>query len=169
LIRCSQCGEEHDVFAIEPRYARPDAFVRIPPEERDSRTHAGDDWCRLRDASGQNQQWFLRVTLPFEVRGEGRLLNWGVWVEVSETVYARVMELWEEENQASEPPLPAAMANELPGYPSTLGLQGTMRLQGRNTAPRFILQPELHHPLAAEQRSGIYPERALEWVSPFIH
>jgi hypothetical protein len=169
LIRCSQCGEEHDVFGIEPRYARPDAFVRIPPEERDSRTRAGDDWCRLRDASGQNHQWFLRVTLPFEVRGEGRLLNWGVWVEVSETVYARVMQLWEKENQANEPPLPAAMANELPGYPSTLGLQGTMRLQGRNTAPRFFLQPGLQHPLAAEQRSGIYPERALEWVSRFLH
>jgi hypothetical protein len=169
LIRCSQCGEEHDIFTIEPRYARPDAFVRIPPEERDSRTHAGDDWCRLRDASSQNQQWFLRVTLPFEVRGEGRLLNWGVWVEVSETVYARVMQLWEDENQVSEPPLPAAMANELPGYPSTLGLQGTMRLQGRNTAPRFFLQPGLQHPLAAEQRSGVYPERALEWVSRFLH
>jgi hypothetical protein len=169
LIRCSLCGDEHDLFAIEPRYARPDAFVRIPREERAARTQAGDDWCRLRDAAGLNQQWFLRVTLPFEVLGEGRRLQWGVWVEVSEAVYARVMELWEEENQASEPPLPAAMANELPGYPSTLGLQGTMRLRGRNTAPQFFLQAGLQHPLAAEQRSGVYPERALEWVSRFIH
>jgi len=169
LIRCSQCGDEHDIFAIEPRYARPDAFVHIPREERDSRTHAGDDWCRLRDAAGQNQQWFLRVTLPFEVLGERRQIHWGVWVEVSEAVYARVMELWDEENQATEPPLPAAMANELPGYPSTLGLQGTVQLQGRSTAPQFFLAAELKHPLAAEQRSGVYPERALEWVSRFIH
>jgi hypothetical protein len=78
-------------------------FVRIPLEEREARTQAGDDWCRLRDAAGLNQQWFLRVTLPFEVLGERRQLQWGVWVEVSEPVYARVMKLWEEENRPPSP------------------------------------------------------------------
>ena len=40
MIRCSQCGEEHDIFSIEPRYGRPDAYLQIPAEERKDRTSA---------------------------------------------------------------------------------------------------------------------------------
>jgi hypothetical protein len=169
MIRCSMCGQEHDIFSIEPRYARPDAYLEIPAGEREDRTRSGEDWCRLRDGLGENEQFFLRVTLAFEVLGEGRRLHWGVWAEVSDVVYARVMDLWDEENQAAEPPLPGLLANELPGYPSTLGLSGWVRLSAPRTAPQFVLKPGLQHPLAAEQRSGVHPERALEWVSRFMH
>jgi hypothetical protein len=169
VIRCSQCGEEHDIFSIEPRYARPDEYLRIPVEEREHRTRCGNDWCRLRDADGDNEQFFLRVTLPVEVLGEGRRLHWGIWVEVSQIVYQRVMDLWDEPDQASEPPLQGRLANQLPDYPSTLGLPGWIRLIGPGTAPNLHLQLELDHPLAREQRSGVYPERVMEWVGRFLH
>lgn len=169
MIRCSRCGEAHDIFSIEPRFGRPDAYLRIPLEERMHRTRCGDDWCRLRDPVGDHEQFFLRVTLPVEVLGENRQLHWGVWVEVSELVYQRVMDLWDEAGQASEPPLPGVLANELPDYPSTLGLAGSIHLRGPSTAPNFHLQSGVDHPLVQEQRSGVYPERVMEWVSRFIH
>jgi hypothetical protein len=169
MIRCSQCGQEHDIFSIEPRYGRPDAYLRIPAEERELRAHCGNDWCRLRDQAGHQKQWFLRATLPVEVLGENRRLHWGVWVEVSQQVYERVMELWDDPAQAEEPPLPGTLANEMPDYPSTLGLEGTIHLNGPSIAPSFWLKKELGHPLVREQWNGVYPERALEWVSRFMH
>jgi hypothetical protein len=169
MIRCSQCGEEHDIFSIEPRYGRPDAYLQIPADERDLRTRCGDDWCRLRDRSGTLEQFFLRVRMPVEVLGEGRQLHWGVWAEVTQHVYQRILDLWDETDQAAEPPLPGRLANALPNYPSTLGLEGSIHLSGPTTAPSFRLAGDLDHPFAREQRSGVYPERALEWVSRFLH
>src|SRR4029078_3150308 len=75
LIRCSQCGQEHDIFSIEPRYGRPEAYLCIPAEERQLRAHCGNDWCRLRDEAGPQKQRFLRATLPVEVLGENRRLD----------------------------------------------------------------------------------------------
>ena len=169
MIRCSQCGEEHDIFSIEPRYSRPDAYLLVPVDERPHRTRCGDDWCRLRDAAGQHERFFLRVTLPVDILGEHRKIHWGVWAEVSQPVYQRVMDLWDEAGQAGEPPLAGLLANELPDYPSTLGLPGSIHLLGPSTAPEFRFPGELDHPLAREQRRGVYPERALEWVARFVH
>ena len=169
MIRCSLCGAEHDLFSIEPRYARPDAYLRVPAEERDQRARCGDDWCRLRGRDAEQQQYFLRVTLPVQVLGETRQIHWGVWVEVTRPHYERVMELWDDPVQDREPPIFATLANALPGYPSTLHLPGTIQLIGPSRAPQFQLSASLDHPLAQEQRSGVYPERALEWVARFLH
>jgi hypothetical protein len=169
MPRCSQCGQEHDIFSIEPRYARPDAFLRIPAEEREQRARCGDDWCRLRESDGTDERFFLRVTLPFKVLGEGRQLHWGVWAEVAQPAYGRVMHLWDDPRQAEEPPLPGVLANQLPDYPLTTGLPGSIHLIGPTKAPEFWLGPEVRHVLATEQRNGVYAERALEWVSRFMH
>jgi hypothetical protein len=63
--------------------------------------------------------------------------------------------------------VPAKLANE-PDYPSTLALPGAVRLIGPDKAPQFHLA-QLDHPLAREQRTAVYPERALEWVARFLH
>ncbi len=157
------------MFAIQPRFGWPDDYVDIPSEEREARSRCGDDWCRLRDAAGGNERFFVRAVLPFRILGEERELCWGVWTEVSASTYGRVMELWHEPGQAAEPPLPGTLANELPDYPPTVGLPGAIHLRAPDVAPRFLLAPGLDHVLAAEQRSGVYPERALEWVSRFMH
>jgi hypothetical protein len=106
MVRCSQCGEEHDIFSIQPRFGRPDGYLRIPVNEREFRTRCGDDWCRLRDPDGNEEQFFLRVTLPVEVLGENRRIHWGVWVEVSQVVYQRVMDLWESRVRPPSPRFP---------------------------------------------------------------
>ncbi len=169
MVRCSRCGKEHDIFEIEPRFARPDAYLAVPSDERAARTRCGDDWCRIQGADGEGDRFFLRVVMPFEVRGESRHVSWGIWVEVSEAVYRRVQDLWDDPHQASEPLLPGSVANQLESYPPTLGLSGGIQLVGPARAPRFVLAPEQEHPLVVEQRTGVYPERALEWVSRFLH
>jgi hypothetical protein len=169
--RCPTCGEEHDLSDFEPSYRRPDAYLNVPEDERAYRTIAGSDDCRVRDADDSNRRYFLRVLLPIPVRGEAETCNWGVWVEVSEAAFERTRELWDSppSEQAAEPVFPACLANELKGYPESLGLPGVVQLTGPTTAPRFTLAADVEHRLAQEQRDGVYPERVVEWLSAHIH
>ena len=168
-VYCARCGEEHDLSDLEPRFRRPDAYLAVPQDERERRAAAGDDWCRLRSADGSRHEYFLRVLLPIPIRGETQPRRWGIWVEVSEGAYDRANELWDDPAQAAEPPFPGRLANTLPGYPPTLGLPGYVQLTGPASAPTFSLDPEVVHPLATEQREGVYPERVLEWLSVYLH
>jgi hypothetical protein len=44
-----------------------------------------------------------------------------------------------------------------------------VQLVDEKTRPTFILATELTHPLAEEQRGGVYPERVFEWLSRQLH
>ena len=167
-VRCAKCGEEHDLSEVEPSYGRPDAYFDVPPAEREARASFSKDEGRIRDAEDAERRHFLRVLLPMPVRGEDEMC-WGVWVEVSGWSWDRAQELWDAADQGQEPPFDAVLANALAGYVGTLGLRGQVQLTGPTTAPRFELAAETDHPLAREQREGVYLERALEWVASHVH
>lgn len=76
----------------------------------------------------------------------------------------RARELWDDAEQHAEPPFPGVLANALNGYEGTLGLPGIVQLTGAATVPEFWLAPEVEHPIAREQREGVYLERVLEWL-----
>src|SRR6185437_9255798 len=164
-VVCPRCGAAHDLSEMEPRYRWPDAYLAVPPDERDFRTIGGKDDRRVRDAGDTRRQHFLRVLLPIPVRGEARPCNWGVWVEVVEHAFVRVQDLWDDPEQAREPSFPAVLANELKSYQGTRGLAGMAQLTGPTSVPTFTLLPGIQHPLAREQREGVYPERVLEWLA----
>ena len=168
-VRCDTCGEEHDLSELEPCFDRPDAYFEVPGEERAARTWSADALCVIRGADGAPDRHFLRVALPIPVRGEAAPMCWGVWVEVAAADFASTHERWEDPGQASAAPFPGRLANALLGTPPSVGLPGTVRPTGPETVPVFELAPGLAHPLAAEQRDGVYPERVLEWLAPVLH
>ena len=168
-VRCGTCGGEHDLSEMEPSYTYPDAYLDLPPEERDARATVGSDECRLHDGTNAEQRFFLRVLLPMPVRGETEACAWGVWAEVSEGAFTRTRELWDDSAQFDEPPFAATLANALTGYSATLGLPGEVTLSGPSIIPTFVLGDQLDHPLAHEQRDGVHPERVVEWLFAHLH
>jgi hypothetical protein len=167
-VLCSSCGIEHDLSDLEPSFERPDAYFEIPCEERAARSWNADTMCVLHDPDAPDRH-FLRVVLPIPVRGEERWFCWGVWVEVTEADLTTVYDHWNDPDQANRPPFPARLANGLLDMPPTLGLEGSVRLTSPTTVPSFALAPECDHPLAVDQREGVYPERLLEWLAPVLH
>jgi hypothetical protein len=168
-IRCAICGEESDLLAMEPSYGRPDAYFEVPKKQREYLTNFSKDDGRIRNADDTERRHFLRVLLSIPIRGEQKDVAWGVWVEVSAADWERAYDIWDDPDQEKEPPFPARLANALRGYDGTLGLPGRVRLTGPKTAPLFELDASVDHPLAREQREGVYPERVIEWVSAHHH
>lgn len=161
-VRCSQCGAEHDLSGVEPTFKRPDGFFRVPAGDRERRVSHNDGHCLITSPDGKDLMCFLRVVLRVRVTGEPRPISWGLWVEVDAASYWRVSEIWDDEHQSSEPAFACSVANEIPNYPSTLGLAGSMKLEGPTVRPSLILAAS-EHPFVIEARGGVHFERALEW------
>ena len=149
-----------------PSFRRPDAYVSMSEADRERYGQASNDLCRIDPRDGASPRHFLRAVLPIEVHGRAVPLNWGIWVEVLESTFHRVRELWSDPDQTSEPPMEGVLANAIPSYESTLGLHCLVRLTGPTTRPAIWLA-DAEHLLAQEQRSGVSEERATQWVHLF--
>lgn len=178
-VTCAHCGERHDLSRMEPNQRRPDALLGVPEDKRGTATFESKNacilfaktpnslWARFIERSRPNR-YFLRVLLPFEIEGRDYPFSWGVWVEVNESQYDRVVDLWNEPDQHQEPPFRAVLANNIGDYPPTNGLPGLVYLQDPNTIPKFLLS-EGNHPLILEQHEGVTESRVLEWLDAILH
>jgi hypothetical protein len=178
-VACAHCGESHDISVMEPSMKRPEPLLSVPEDERGTATYESKNVCILfaetpkslfarLTARPQSHRYFLRVLLPFEVEGRDLPLSWGLWVEVSERQYERVMDLWDDPQQHREPPFEAVLANNLWDYPPAEGLPGLVHLQGPDSIPKFFLSAG-SHPLVVEQHHGVTEARVLEWLDPILH
>jgi hypothetical protein len=168
-VRCPTCGVEHDLGAIEPYFDRPDAFFDLPADQRASRSWNAEDLCVVWESDNGPRRHFIRAILPIPIRGEQQDYGWGVWVEVSETDFTFTHDHGSDPSQAVARTFSGALANALPDMPSTRGLAGSVRLTGPDTLPFFLLRPGEDHPLAHEQREGVFPERIVEWAVRAAH
>jgi hypothetical protein len=158
---CSQCGEEHSIDDMELTFRRPDVIAEMDAGERERTVQEDDDLCAIKSG-----QYFVRALLPLPVESRSRDYAIGLWVQVEESTFRRVIELWSEPNQVSEPPFSAWLANTIPTVPNTLGLAVQLHLTGPTTRPRLKIASQ-GHPLAVEQHQGITAHRANEYSSLF--
>jgi hypothetical protein len=162
-IRCSSCGELHELSDMHVGHERPDPWFAVRPDERDGRWKIGSDLAVL-----DGERFFIRGVAEIPVHGEAQPYAWGVWAAVSEEDFRRYEAVFEVEARGGEPPFAGRMANQLPGYPQTLGLAVAVRPRAGLQRPAFTVD-DAAHPLAVEQREGVYVERVLEMVSPALH
>lgn len=162
-IDCPTCGEAHDLSDMDMSFARPDAYFAVRPSRREERWVLNPDLAAL-----DGERFFVRGLVELPVRGGEHPFRWGAWARVSEAAFRRYEALWDDPERDREPPFVGALASQLPGYPQTLGLPVTVRLGGGTRRPTFTVD-DAAHPLAAEQRQGVYLERVLEILFPVLH
>ncbi len=162
---CAQCGTEHEL--LDPMFLRPDAYVALEEDQQEAHARADDDLCRI-DLPTVPAQMFVRCVLPVRVQGLADGISWGLWVEVDEAAFSRILERWNDEEQANEPLLPATIANAIPGY-ETLGLPTHIQLTGPSTRPDIVLAPapsnntEPDNTFAMQCRAGVDRDQAYQW------
>jgi len=164
-MKCSSCGQEHDV--LDPTFRRPDAVHQFPAAQRPGNVMEGDDLCAIRaqDAS-QVDRYFVRCTLAVPLLDHGdQTVHWGLWAEVDGLDSKRIYDLWDDPDQAAQPAIDARLANNIPGYPATIGLPLRLKMTGPRTRPALVFRAQALHPFAAECRAGVAIDRVFEWLA----
>jgi hypothetical protein len=162
-MKCTKCGDEHDPDELELGFDQPDMFLEIPRRNRQERARGNDDLCEI-----DGRHFFIRGFLEIPRTDSPRTFAFGMWVKVSRNNYYRYLELWEDEQQAGEPSFAGQLANQIPGYPETVGLRVSVRMLSPTSRPTLHLTGK-NHPLAREQQQGITGARLLEILSPYLH
>src|SRR5882672_227431 len=98
-VACPDCDEEHDLEDLEPSYGLPDAVFALSSDERDARAEYGRNWCELKGAGAEPARWFMRTLVPFAVGGREQPCSWGLWVELSQSAFEEIRELWDDAGQ----------------------------------------------------------------------
>lgn len=141
----------------------PDHYHGVPEHEREQRAILGSDQCIIDD-----EHYFVRGCLNIPIQGTEDVVNWGVWVSLSEESFNRMSDLWETPGRESEPPYFGWLCTRLPGYPDTISLKTQVHTRPLGERPFIELEPT-DHPLAVEQRSGISLARARKIAESLLH
>jgi len=144
---CPTCEETHEGLPTDHGWKLPDDVWAIPAAERSEKARFNSDLCQLGD------RFFIRCLLKLPFNEQPDYYGWGVWVEVAEPDFYRYVELYDKDGSA-EPRVPGAIANEMPGYPHSLGLHVFVQFQASTSRPSITVAAK-NHPLAAEQSNGI--------------
>jgi hypothetical protein len=126
-----------------------------------------DDLCALRaQDAAQQDRFFVRCTLPVSLLDHaGEITRWGVWAEVSGPDSKIIYDYWDDPAQPEQPAMEAQLANDIPGYPPTVGLRMRLRMRGTTTRPELVFAPDQSHPFALECRMGVTVQRVKEWLA----
>lgn len=156
---CSKCDEEHPLEEMELTFRRPDDVAKLSTEERSRLLQENNDLCVI-----EGKRFFIRGLLPLPVELREHPYCIGLWVEVPQSSFERIYDLWDSDEQLNEPPFDARIANEIPTSNGSLGLKAELRLTGPMTRPDVFLKPSAHQ-LYVEQARGIDAHRAFEYTA----
>jgi hypothetical protein len=156
---CSCCGKQYDTLPFAFALDQPDPWAAVPPAERAQRGVLWTDSCVI-----DGRDHFIRGRIVIPVIGCDNPFIWGTWARVSQADFKRFGELWDVAIREQEPPFGAQLANDIPIYPATFGLNCRVALKNARRRPSFVLEP-IEHPLAIEQRDGITLDRVKQIVA----
>ena len=152
---CGICGKDHSGATRDFAMLRPDAFVALPKSQKEAAAH-NDDLCAF------DGQYFVRGVLEVRVTDAGGDFGWGLWAQVSEASFRRILKLWDAD-VTDVPAFAGTIANQIPGleYAGLLGKRCRVQLRNDGDRPALTLVSASHR-LAVEQRDGITAHRVAE-------
>jgi hypothetical protein len=151
-----------DRSLVEPSFFRPDVFHDDHARED---VHDRDDVWVLRGRETADRH-FVRGMLPVVLTSSSAYFHWGIWVELDEQLGRRPIELWKGANRGAFEVVPAVIANQVAGYPQTIGLPVSLRLDASpSMRPRMLFRGEFDHPFVRDCIEGIGLPEARRWLT----
>jgi hypothetical protein len=144
---CPTCGKAHEGLPTDHGWKLPDDVWAIQEPERSKKAKFTSDLCQL------GGRFFIRCLLELPFSERSGYYGWGIWVEVPEATFHRYLELYEQDG-SGEAPVSGAIANAIPGYPSTSGLPVSIQFQDSTSRPTVHVSASSGHPLVTEQSAG---------------
>ncbi|GIF08782.1 DUF2199 domain-containing protein [Actinoplanes siamensis] len=159
---CAICGSTHSGPPLSFAAPAPE-FWRPEMAEADG-CLLDSDLCVI-----SGERFFIRGLIELPVWDTGDVFTYSMWVSLSRQNFTRAVDVWEEPGRETEPPYFGWLSNEIGGYePSTLNLKTMVHTRPVGQPPYIELEPT-GHPLAIEQRAGIFRSRVEEIASFHLH
>lgn len=159
---CRCCGQQFDELPLSFALLAPDPWFGLTEQERAVRGTIDSDFCII-----DGQYFFVRGCLDIPIIASPEPFVWGVWISLAKPNFERILELWDAEIRANEPPMFGWLCTDLGIYPSTFGLKTSVRLRDAGQRPLIELE-STDHPLAVEQREGISLHRVEEIAAALL-
>lgn len=152
-FECGVCGEVHEGLPLDYAYGLPDEVFALSYLDRYRRSRSNADLCTLDES-----RFFIRCVLPVPFSDTDQKYVWGIWAEVTRDQHDQYVHgFYDDLSQA--PAFSAKIANDLPRYPATNGLEVLVQFQSSDSRPALRFGAAASHPLAVEQRFGITRSR----------
>ncbi|MEZ5926780.1 MAG: DUF2199 domain-containing protein [Hyphomicrobiaceae bacterium] len=155
--RCGSCSKLHQGLP-ELTFSSPHPYARLPEAERAARARLGSDLCVIDET-----RFFLRAVLQLPIAGYDDRFGFGVWAEVGATDFRTYFQNFDNTRNSHLGPFEGKLANALPGFPETGGLNCEVHLQDGGRRPVLALGPA-SHPLSVAHVEGLAIDRAIEIV-----
>jgi hypothetical protein len=158
VTTCGHCGKDLGSHARDVGYSLPDVVWALDEEERARRAPSSCDLCVL-----DRSRFFIRGIALVPIQETGQNFGWGFWVEVSERVFERYLEIYESDAQ-DEPIAEGRLANAPRSYPNLEGHPVEIAFGAARNRPQLTLRPS-EHPLSLDQLRGISLARVHELIA----
>ena len=157
MAKCECCGKDIGEIVFDKSYKMPDDIWNLSPIEKEERAQIDSDLCRL------DNRYFIRGVAYLPVNGTDHCYGWGIWAEVPQEDFFDYVENYEEDN-STKPKFSGLVANVIPSYENTIGLELTVQLGSETQRPEFYFTDPMHL-LTKEQAEGISIEKVHSFSS----
>lgn len=157
MAKCGCCGKDIGEIVFDKSYKMPDEIWNLPPIEKEERAQIDSDLCILDD------RYFIRGVAYLPVNETDKSYGWGIWAEVPEENFFEYAKNYEEDN-SSKPKFSGLVANQIPSYENTIGLELAVQLGNETQRPEFYFTNTVHL-LTKEQTEGISIEKVHSYSS----
>ncbi len=158
---CRRCGQYHNDLPMSYDFPAPaywaDSFANDPSSQLQSEV------CVIQD-----QFFFIKGNVEITLGTTGQIFNYTIWTTISKEHFQQTLKVWQNPRRVDLKPYPGEIANELVGYPNTIGLKVKIHTRKMGMRPFFELE-SVNHPLFMEQQKGVELLRVQEVAEQVIH
>jgi len=150
---CATCGQIHPGLPTDYGFRLPDEVHALAYLDRYARSRSNADLCTLDDS-----RYFIRGIIPVPFQAIEDDFCWGIWAEVDKATHDHYVAGFDEDSIRGTTSK-GSLANTIPGYPETAGLEIHIEFQDGSSRPKYFFPANESHALAHEQRGGISNKR----------
>lgn len=165
---CRACGHDHPGPPLAYSSLAPGRWYELDAATRGASTVDGE-LCVIENPSGE-RDFYMRANLAIPVNDgdSGDVLVFSIWVFLPSAAMQIVLERWLEPARVTDPAYVGTLANDLPGYPPTLGLPIEVHTLEPGSRSRAVLPPS-DHALAIDHWEGIDRDRVQALAELLAH
>jgi len=157
--KCSVCGKTHKDWPALT-FNSPNSYFELSEAEKKSIAMIDSDLCKITYEDQTDR--FIRVVLKQKILASEQILNYGLWVSLSEKSWNNYITNFNNENHEEQ--YFGWLDNRIKEYENTLNIPMSVITQKGNNRPEIIPHDDYEHPFVVDYHNGISLDEAFKRI-----